>query len=338
MNLIIPQKLNKWDTIWIISPSAWLCSIFPHRVENWVKMLESLWFKVKFAKNSKKNAWYISWTIQERVDDINEMFLDKEIKCIICSIWWNHSNQLLKYIDYDIIKNNPKIFLWYSDITVLHYAFLKKTNLQTYYWPCLISEFWEYPNMLDYSKEYFLKTLTEAEKISVEKIDYYTDELLNWVNKEDLKRRRNFKKIDWFKWIKQGEAEWKIIWWCIPSINHLIWTDFWIDTQDKIFFIDLPEWHEIWKWISIADLDSYLTDLDNIWLFDNIKWLLVSIPYWYTEDQKKSLEELLYKFIKDKNYLVWINFPIWHTDPMITIPLLSNLKINSKNNSFIFTF
>jgi hypothetical protein len=50
--------------------------------------------------------------------------------------------------------------------------------------------------MIDYSKEYFLKTLTETKKVSVEKINYYTDELLNWVNKEDLQRKRNFKEID----------------------------------------------------------------------------------------------------------------------------------------------
>lgn len=338
MTIAIPSKLKKGDTIWIISPSAWLCPIFPHRVDNWVKMLKELWFKVKFAKNAKKNNWYISWTIQERVDDIHEMFLDKEIKCIICSIWWNHSNQLLKYIDYEIIKNNPKLFVWYSDISVLHYAFFKKANLQTYYWPCLISEFWEYPEMLDYTKKYFLQLMTTNEKIIVEKINYYTDELLNWVNKEDLTRKRNLKKIEWFKWLIKWNSEWEIIWWCVPSINHLIWTDFWIDVEDKIFFIDLPEWHEIWKWISIEDLDSYLTDLDNIKIFDKIKWLLISVPYWYSEDEKKSLEKLLYKFIKNKNYPVWINFPIWHTDPMITIPLLSKVKIDFKNNSFILNY
>jgi muramoyltetrapeptide carboxypeptidase LdcA involved in peptidoglycan recycling len=161
---------------------------------------------------------------------------------------------------------------------------------------------------------------------------------LNWVNKEDLQRKRNFKEIDWFKWIKQGKAEWKIIWWCIPSINHLIWTDYWINLEENIFFIDLPEGHEIWKGISISDLDSYLTDLDNIWTFDKINWLLISIPYWYNEDEKNHLEELLLKFIESKNYPVWINFPIWHTDPMITIPLLSNIKINSLDNSFILNY
>jgi muramoyltetrapeptide carboxypeptidase len=333
--MIIPNKLQIWDTIWIISPSAWLCSIFPHRVNAWVKMLEKIWFKVKFAKNSKENLGYVSTTIQERVDDIHEMFLDKDVNAIICSIWWNHSNQLLKYIDYEIIKNNPKIFIWYSDITVLHYAFLSQADLQTFYWPCLIPEFWEFPEMLDYSRKYFLEAVFKIWNIKIEKINYYTDELLNWITKEDLTRKRDLKEIDWFKWLRWWIVEWEIIWWCIPSINHLIWTDYWIDVKDKIFFIDIPEWHEIWKWLSIADLDAYLTDLDNLEVFSKIKWLLVSVPYWYSQKERQELENLIIRFVWNKNYVVWLNFPIWHTDPMITIPLLSKVSINSNKDKFI---
>lgn len=335
MNLIIPKKLERWDTIWIISPSAWLCPIFPHRVDNWINMLKKLWFNVKFASNSKNNDWYVSWTVQQRVDDIHEMFLDKNVKAIICTVWWNHSNQLLKKIDYEIIKNNPKVFVWYSDITVLHYAFYNKAKLQTYYWPCLITEFWEYPEMFEYSRKYFLKTLTEWGKISIDKINYYTDELLNWLNKEDLKRQRKVYNIDWFKWIRRGYVKSKIIWWCVPSVNHLIWTEYWIDPEDKVYFIDLPEWSEIWKWISISNLDSYLTDLDNINLFDKISWLIVSVPYWYDDNEKEKLYELIKKFVNKKDYPVLLNFPIWHTEPMITLPLMSEIEFDSNTEQLI---
>jgi len=327
--MIIPKKLKKWDTIWIISPSAGVYPFFPHRFENAVKNLESMWFKAKFAKNSKNNAWYISDSIENRVVDIHEMFLDKEVKAIICSIWWNHSNQLLKYIDFDIIKNNPKIFVWYSDISVLHYAFLKKADLQTYYGPTLVAELWEYPEVFDYTKHYFLKILTEeTTNLEIEKINYYTDELLNWVNKEDLTRKREFKDIEWFKILRWWESSWQIIGGCIPSINHLLWTDYWINPKDKIFFIDLPEWFcNLWEWMSVAELDSYLTDLDNVGIFENIKWLLVSVSYGHNDENKKIIEDMILKYVKNKNYPVIFNLPIGHTDPMLTIPLLSYVKI-----------
>lgn len=335
MELIKPSSLKKGDTIWIISPSAWLCPIFPHRVKAWVSMIEKLWFKVKFAQNSQKNMWYISATIDQRVQDIHEMFLDKDVSAIICSIWWNHSNQLLKYIDLEIIKNNPKIFIWYSDITVLHYAFYSISNLQTFYWPCLISEFWEYPEILDYTKKYFLESVCEKKVINIDKIDYYTDESLNWIEKKDLDRKRELYDIEWFKFLNWWEVKWEIIWGCIPSVNHLIWTKYWIEPDNKVFFIDLPEWHEFGKWLSIEDLDSYLTDLDNIWLFDKISAFIVSTPYWYTAEQKLELEDLILRFTKDKNYPILINFPIWHSDPMLTIAMWSIIELNSKDNKFI---
>lgn len=334
MNIFHPNPLKKWDTIWIISPSAGLCEIFPHRVENWVKMLEKMWFKVKFAKNAKKNNWYVSWTIQERVDDIHEMFLNSEVKAILCSIGWNHSNQLLKYIDFEIVRQNPKIFIGYSDISVLHYAFMSKTSLQTFYGPCLISEFWEFPEIFDYTKKYFLQAVSEIWSIHIDKINYYTDELLNWFSQEDLTRKRNTYEIPWCKRILEWLWEWQILWWCIPSINHLIGSEYWIDPENKIFFLDLPEWHEIWKWIPLADLDSYLADLDNIWLFDKINGLLISVPYGYSDDEKTDLEKLILRYVEWKKYPVWLNIPLWHTEPKFTIPLLANVKIDSKEAWF----
>ena len=79
------------------------------------------------------------------------------MKAIITTIGGDHSNQVLKYLDFEIIKNNPKIFMGYSDITVLHFAFAANANLRTYYGPCIIAELAEYPEILPYTLEYFKK-------------------------------------------------------------------------------------------------------------------------------------------------------------------------------------
>lgn len=335
MQLIKPEKLNIWDTIWIISPSAWLYPIFPHRFENWVKMIEKLWFKVKFAKNSKNNLWYISWTVQERIDDIHEMFIDNEIKCIICSIWWNHSNQLLKYLNFEIIENNPKIFIWYSDISVLHYAFMKQAKLQTYYWPCLVTQFWEFPNLLEYTLNYFNKTIIDNKIIwEIKSSDNYTSEILDWTKKDDLKRPRKLSKSSWYEWLKFWKAKWKIIWWCIPSINHLIWTKYWISPKDFIFFIDIPEWDWFWEWLAIHYLDSYLADLDNLWLFSLIKWLIIWRPYNYSQEQIENFKKIVLNYTKDYDYPILYNVNIWHCDPIITLPLWAEVLIDSSKNLF----
>jgi len=137
--------------------------MFPHRYENAVAAIKKIGLNVKPATNALKSSGYLSSSIQDRVDDIHEMFSDPSVSAIICSIGGNYSNQLLQYLDYGLIKKNPKPFIGYSDITVLHYALLKFANLQTFYGPCLITQFGKYPEVLDFTLDHFVKTLFDRE-------------------------------------------------------------------------------------------------------------------------------------------------------------------------------
>ena len=74
---------------------------------------------------------------------------------------------MLKHIGFDIIKNNSKIFVWYFDISVLHYVFFEKS------WFTLVAELWEYLEVFDYIKHYSLKILTEkTTNLEIEKINW----------------------------------------------------------------------------------------------------------------------------------------------------------------------
>lgn len=74
-----------------------------------------------------------SATPQEKVDDLHNMFLNPDIKAIICVQGGNTSNSCLSLIDWDIIKRNPKIFTVISDISVLLNSIYKKTGLVTFH-------------------------------------------------------------------------------------------------------------------------------------------------------------------------------------------------------------
>ena len=139
--LSIPPPLNRGDAIGFVSPSAGLAPFAMHRIEKAAASLAQLGYKVKIADNALKNQGYISANIPDRTNDIHEMFLDKEVRLIMATIGGNHSNQLISKLDYKIIKKNPKIFIGYSDITVLHYAIQSQTSLATYYGPCAMTQF-----------------------------------------------------------------------------------------------------------------------------------------------------------------------------------------------------
>lgn len=331
-------QLNNMKTIWIISPSFWPWKYYPDRIKKCTLNAQKLWFKIKFLKNALNSNWYISDTPENRAKDFINAFLDKNIDIVMTMVWWNHSSQILKYVDWDIIKNNPKPFVWYSDISVLHHAIYTQTWLKTFYWPAFITQFWDISSYYKYTFDYFLKVLINNENnIEILESEKWTDDFVDWWDK--TWKIKKFKLNNWYKWLNEWEVEWKIIWGCIPSINYLLWTKYFIDFQDKIFFIDIPEdyaWVDIW--LTIWNLDAFLAQLDNIDFFQNIKGLIIWRPYRYSEEMNKKLEELIIYYTKWKKYPILLGADFWHTDPIITIKYNSNILLDSSNNSFILNF
>ncbi len=334
--LIKPKKLLQGDTIGVIAPSAGNANIFPHRIESAVKSLERLGYKVKFATHSLERNGHTSSDPEKRANDIHDMFKDNEVSAIICTIGGDHSNQLLKYLDFEIIKNNPKIFIGFSDISVLHYAFIKNANLQTFYGPCLMTQFGEYPDILSYTLEYFNKAVTSSNPIgNIIPSEEWTSEILDWTMKKDLERPRKLVRSDGYEWLKQGSASGSIIGGCVPSINHLAGTEYWIDPINSIFFIDIPEGYEFGKGLPIHSLDAYLSDLDNLGVFESISGLIIGRPYNYSLEEYNALKKIILYYTKKYDYPILLNVNIGHSDPIITLPLGVNVTMDSRQNKFI---
>lgn len=198
MNLRKPPAAGKGDIIRIISPSAGIMPFVQERVKRSAQNLTSVGFKVLIADNAGKNNNYVSGSIEERVLDIHTAFNDDKCSIIMAAIGGNHSNQLINHLDYNLIRKNPKTFIGYSDNTILHYALATKANLQTFYGPCFLNQFGEFPEVLPYTLDYFKKAIIEqAQEINVLPSKEYTDEVLDWFRNEDSKRKRNMKKKLW---------------------------------------------------------------------------------------------------------------------------------------------
>ncbi len=119
------------------------------------------------------------------------MFLDPEVKAIIASIGGDHSCHLLPLLDFDLIAAHPKIFMGYSDITVLNVAIYAQTGLVTFNGPALMTDFAEYPAMLEYTECYFLKAVCSPAPVGrIDPSDWWTEETLDWGTQADLTRPR----------------------------------------------------------------------------------------------------------------------------------------------------
>ncbi|MFO7710696.1 MAG: LD-carboxypeptidase [Candidatus Woesearchaeota archaeon] len=129
--------LNEGDTIGIVSPSNIMTDYKKGLLDNTIQIIEKMGLKVKLGEHARSIDKYgvSAGEPKERASDINQMFLDPSIKAIWCAQGGDTANQVLELLDYEAIRNNPKIFIGLSDNTTLLNGIHKKTGLVTFHGP-----------------------------------------------------------------------------------------------------------------------------------------------------------------------------------------------------------
>lgn len=159
---MLANKLEVGDTIGVIAPDKALKSKDIKFLENATKYFEGLGLKVKYGKYLFSEDNYCAGTPEERAKDLNNMFSDKEVKAIFTVKGGDMVNGILPYIDFENIKNNPKIFLGMSDITVLLCAINKMTGLITFH--CQDYVWFGKDEVTDYDKNEIIDKLFNGNK------------------------------------------------------------------------------------------------------------------------------------------------------------------------------
>ncbi len=328
--MIRPPRLQPGDTVGLVSPSWGGAGMFPHRVERGVQHLQSLGFKVRIGPHTLNQLGFVSDTPQNRVDDIHSMFGDSEVKAIVAAIGGDHSCHLLPLLDFDLIRKNPKVFMGFSDITVLNVAIWKETGLVTFNGPALLTDFAEYPRMFEYTERYMLKALCEARPIGVfEPSTWWTEEFLDWAQKEDLKRPRARHSSAGWSWLRGGVAEGVLIGGCLGALEHLRGTRFWPEWQDAIMFFETSEGPP-----SPERVDGMLMDYENMGVLQRLKGLMVGRPMRYTEEEKQQLREVVLKRTRGYTFPIITDMDFGHTAPQFTVPIGCRARIDAENQRF----
>ena len=320
--MIIPNKLKVNDEVRIIAPSRSLSIIDKQTQEIANTRFKELGLKLSFSKNCKSIDDFSSSSIEERIEDLHEAFLDKRVKAIFTVIGGDNVNQLLKYIDYDIVKRNPKIICGYSDTTALSNALSHKTGLVTYSGPA-------YSTLgmlkgIDFSINYIKKCLFSNEPYEVINSEQWSDDA--WYIDQE---RRNFYKDNGIEVLNHGKAEGKIAGGNLCTINLLQGTEFMPDLTNSVLFIEDDEL------TSPSNFDRDLQSLIHQKNFDRVKGIVIG------KFQLKSevSETLLKKIIHSKQELASIpvlyNLNFGHTTPHICFPIGGFVKIDTKSRKQI---
>jgi muramoyltetrapeptide carboxypeptidase LdcA involved in peptidoglycan recycling len=133
--LLVPPKLQQGDNLRIIAPSTSLSIIGEKQIQYAKNKLEEIGLNISLGDNVYELNRFKSSSIESRISDLHSAFIDQTVNGVLSVIGGWNSNQLLSHINYDLIKNNPKIFCGYSDISALSNAIYTKTGLITYSGP-----------------------------------------------------------------------------------------------------------------------------------------------------------------------------------------------------------
>ena len=161
-SMVKSLRLNVGSGIAFIAPASGFAALVKHRLEQAEKYFTDKGYKVRLYPTSTQNAHPISSNTAElRAKDVMDAFRDPDIGAIICTVGGNTCHQLIEYLDFEVIRRHPKIFVGYSDITSLHLSLYKKANLCTFYGPSAICQFGEFPSLYEYTEQYFFRAVAQ---------------------------------------------------------------------------------------------------------------------------------------------------------------------------------
>jgi muramoyltetrapeptide carboxypeptidase LdcA involved in peptidoglycan recycling len=318
MEKTYPEKLKSGDEIRVIAPSRSLSIVSKECREIANNRFVEMGLKLSFGKHVEEIDNFNSSSIEQRIEDLHDAFLDKNVKAILTVIGGFNSNQLLQYLDWDLIRNNPKIFCGYSDITALNNAIFAKTGVVSYSGPHYSS--FGQKLYFDYTLEYFKKCLMSDEPFEIKASDNWSDDA--WY--KDQNNRKIIKNDGWLI-INEGKAQGIIFGANLCTFNLLQGTEYFPKfEEDVILFIEddyesLPH-----------TFDRDLQSLIHQPIFKNVKGIAIG----RFQKASRMTNELLIKIVKTKKELnnlpIIANIDFGHTDPKITFPIggEANLEAN----------
>jgi muramoyltetrapeptide carboxypeptidase len=328
--LTLPPRVRSGDSVALVSPSWFAAGAFPHRVERGRDYIASLGLRLEVMPNAMQKGQWTAGTPQQRVDDLHAAFTDPKVSVVLCAIGGNHSNELVDLLDYDLIRAHPKILQGLSDITVLHCALQRHAGLATFYGPALVTSLAEYPRVFEQTHRIMRAAWFGDQPIEFEPATEWTDEFLDFGTKADLARARETRPGDGWVWLQPGTTTAPILGGCLESLCwHVKGSNEWPDLAGCVLLLELSE-----EAPSPATVASYLTDLRRLGVMDQISGLVFSRPINYRADDVQVLWNVVRDATEGTAMPVLANFDCGHSDPMLTMPLGVDVRLDSTSGSF----
>lgn len=228
---MLPERLKAGDEIRVLAPSRSLAIVKGEQRRIAEERLTELGFIVTYGRTALEHDDFFSNSVEDRIADIHEAFADRNVKAIFTAIGGYNANQLLGYLDYELIKNNPKFLIGYSDITAITLAIYQKTGLITYSGPHFSS--FGMKSGFDYTLNSFKQAAMTEQEYLIEPSETWSDDA--WYLDQE---KRTFHVNNGYGILQEGRAEGTIIGGNLCTMNLLQGTEFMPSLENSILFIE----------------------------------------------------------------------------------------------------
>lgn len=298
--MIIANKIKPGDTIGVVAPSNPIIGDNIEELKKAKEILEKDGFKVIFSKNIFSNTNRYTATAKEKAEDINEMFKNKEVKMIWCAKGGNNSNSVFEYLDYEAIKENPKIICGYSDITSLTNIIHEKTGLVTF-------------------------SGTNFKTIATDETNYSYKEAIKRFVKGSLEIG---KEKTGYKTIKEGTAEGELVGGNLFLTRGMVCGKYSISFKNKILFLE-----ELGIETEPAVINNFLYYMKQNGVFDEIKGLWLGN---YEHESKITIEEIVQEVLGDEyDFPIIKSNNFGHCETKTVIPIGTKARIDTNEKEKI---
>ncbi len=331
MRLVQPKRLVAGDKIATVSLS-WGGAGNPDilwRYQQGKEYLQRVFgLEVVEMPNTLKGAAWLYEHPEKRAEDLMQAFADHTIKGVFSCIGGNESVRMLPYIDYTVIRSNPKVFLGYSDTTVTHFI-CRKAGLSSFYGPSILAEFAENGGLHPYTERWVRSVLFSAEPIGkLEPPDEWTSEYLPWLEENKAKKRAYQHNTGYELLQGEGIASGPLIGGCLEVLEMLKGTELWPDPEEwkgTILFLETSEDMSV-----PSCVEYWLRNYASQGILRHCAGIVFAKPYGmkYYEEYKQAISKVLGEDPKLRKLPVLCNVSFGHTSPMALLPYGAMARID----------
>jgi muramoyltetrapeptide carboxypeptidase LdcA involved in peptidoglycan recycling len=324
MDFIKPKRLQAGDTVAAITLSSGLTNIYPHVYETAKRNLEQLFgLKVITTPHALKDPDWIYNNPKARAEDLHWALENPEVKGIITMIGGYESVRILPFVNHDLIRKHPKVFIGFSDTTIQHVAFLN-AGVTSFHGPSMLGGI-AYIKAYPYMLESFQKVLFEGQTGPLQAAPQWSETFLDWETPDYAAKAHEapgLQRGEGWLWL-QGEkrVEGHLIGGCIEVLEMLKGTVWWPKPelfQNAVLYLETSE-----EVPALSMVECWLRNYGSQGILNAISALFFARPCSYIAEMKGQLQQSILKVLKEvgrEDLPVVANMDIGHTTPMMTLP------------------